>query len=49
MQAMFYLFTNHGLPPSVYYDAHESDKRLMRSFIALEVEEARRSAERDKA
>lgn len=44
---MFYLFVNHNLPPSVYYDAHESDKRVMRAFIALEVEEERHRAERE--
>lgn len=44
---MFYLFVNHHMPPSVYYDAHESDKRVMRAFIALEVEEERQRAERE--
>ena len=36
---MYYLYVNHHWPPSVYFDAHESDKRLIRAFLRLEVEE----------
>jgi len=35
---MYYLFVNHHWPPSVYFDAHESDKRVILGFIRAEVE-----------
>ena len=36
---MYYCFVNHDWPPSVYFDAHESDKRLIRAFIRKESED----------
>jgi hypothetical protein len=33
---MYYLFCNHNWPPSVYFDAHESDKRVIRAFAEEE-------------
>jgi hypothetical protein len=44
---MYYLFVNHNMPPSVYFDAHESDKRLMLAFIRIEAEEAAERARRE--
>nr|DAF22912.1 MAG TPA: hypothetical protein [Caudoviricetes sp.]DAJ43654.1 MAG TPA: hypothetical protein [Caudoviricetes sp.] len=35
---MFYLFCNHDWAPSVYFDAHESDKRVIRAFAKMEAE-----------
>ncbi len=35
---MYYLFVNHHWPPSVYFDAPESDKRVILGFIAREAE-----------
>ena len=34
----FYLFCNHDWAPSVYFDAHESDKRVIRAFAKMEAE-----------
>ncbi len=42
---MYYLFVNHNWSPSVYFDAHESDKRVIRAFIA---EEAKHYAEMER-
>lgn len=33
---MYYLFVNHDWPPSVYFDAHETDKIVIRAFIQEE-------------
>lgn len=44
---MYYLFVNHHLPPSVYFDAGYWDRALIRQFIRIEAEdyeEARREA-----
>nr|DAZ43762.1 MAG TPA: hypothetical protein [Caudoviricetes sp.] len=35
---MYYLFCNHDWEPSVYYDAHESDKRVIHAFVKMEAE-----------
>lgn len=39
---MYYLFCNHHWAPSVYFDAHESDKIVIRAFVE---EEARHTEE----
>lgn len=36
---MYFMYVNHNWPPSVYFDAHESDKRVIRAFMKREVEE----------
>ena len=35
---MYYLFSNHNWPPSVFFDAHESDKQVIRAFAEVEAE-----------
>lgn len=35
---MFYLFCNHDWAPSVYYDSHESDKKVIRAFVKMEAD-----------
>lgn len=42
---MFYLFVNHHWSPSVFFDANYSDRILIKHFIRLEVEEAKREEE----
>lgn len=45
---MYYLYINHDWAPSVYFDAPESDKRLIRAFIQKEskdYEDLRKEAE----
>ena len=36
---MYYMFVNHDWSPSVYFDAHETDKMLIRAFMRKEVDD----------
>ena len=42
---MYLLFVNHHWSPTEYFDAHESDKILIRAFLRKQAEDAEK--ERD--
>ncbi len=44
MRMLYHLFHKHHFPPSMYYDAAEGEKVVLRAMVEKEIEEHNRAA-----
>ena len=45
---MYWLFRYHHWTPAMYFDAHSSDRRVIRAFVQQEIEDLKEANEQQR-